>query len=412
MVLSVKRHRDPAGLLRAIAAVMRCAPKEHFTPMPWFPMVDPIPLPAPVWLFKLLHIVTLALHFLTVELLLGGLLLATVISGWARSGPGRTAAAGLARRMPILMTYVINFGVPPLLFAQVLYGRGIYTSSVLIGMWWIAVIPLLMLCYWLLYRFAARLEAGKTGWWLGGLAWLVAAAIAKIYTANMTLMLRPEAWPGMFEATAAGVLLPTGDPTFFARWVFMLAGGLVAGGLWMIYLSGRSTFTAEEQGTLGSIGGKVAAVAALVWVAAGWRALALQPSAVPVGLEQPLYAISSWAWLAVAAIILLLGATAGFSAMRNQLMSWGAAVVLFLGMATLTVVRDGVRDLTLLSKGYDVWDRVVVTNWGVVGLFLLLFVVGLGAAGWLISVAARARKIPETVAAPAAAAARATGGVA
>jgi len=24
------------------------------------------------------------------------------------------------------------------------------------------------------------------------------------------------------------------------------------------------------------------------------------------------------------------------------------------------------RDLTLLSKGYDVWDRVVVTNWSVV----------------------------------------------
>ncbi len=28
------------------------------------------------------------------------------------------------------MTYVINLGVPPLLFAQVLYGRAIYTSSV------------------------------------------------------------------------------------------------------------------------------------------------------------------------------------------------------------------------------------------------------------------------------------------
>ena len=32
------------------------------------------------------------------------------------------------------------------------------------------------------------------------------------------------------------------------------------------------------------------------------------------------------------------------------------------------VYRDGVRDLTLLSKGFDVWNRTVVTNWGVVGL--------------------------------------------
>ena len=62
---------------------------------------------------------------------------------------------------------------------------------------------------------------------------------------------------------------------------------------------------------------------------------------------------------------------------------------------TLTVYRDGVRDLTLLSKGFDVWDRAVVTNWGVVGLFLVLFVAGLGVVGWLISVVARAQKPME-----------------
>jgi hypothetical protein len=62
---------------------------------------------------------------------------------------------------------------------------------------------------------------------------------------------------------------------------------------------------------------------------------------------------------------------------------------------TLVVYRDGVRDLTLLSKGYDVWDRVVVTNWSVVGLFLVLFVAGLGVVGWLVSVVARASKVME-----------------
>ncbi len=59
---------------------------------------------------------------------------------------------------------------------------------------------------------------------------------------------------------------------------------------------------------------------------------------------------------------------------------------------TFTVYRDGVRDLTLLSKGYNVWNRAVVTNWWVVGLFLVLFVAGLGVIGWLVSVVARAKK--------------------
>ena len=99
-----------------------------------FPAVDPIPLPAPIWLFKLLHIVTLALHFVAVEMLLGGLLLAVLFSLF-RSSPGSLVIArALARRLTVVMTYVINLGVPPLLFAQVLYGRALYTSSVLIGL--------------------------------------------------------------------------------------------------------------------------------------------------------------------------------------------------------------------------------------------------------------------------------------
>jgi len=63
-----------------------------------------------------------------------------------------------------------------------------------------------------------------------------------------------------------------------------------------------------------------------------------------------------------------------------------------------TVYRDGVRDLTLLAKGYNVWDRAVATNWWVVGLFLVLFVASLGVVGWLVSVVARARKVMEAAA--------------
>ena len=95
-----------------------------------FPAVDPIPLPAPIWLLKLLHIVTLALHFVAVEMLLGGLLIAVGLS-LSRNPAARVTARALARRLTVVMTYVINLGVPPLLFAQVLYGRALYTSMML-----------------------------------------------------------------------------------------------------------------------------------------------------------------------------------------------------------------------------------------------------------------------------------------
>jgi hypothetical protein len=123
---------------------------------------------------------------------------------------------------------------------------------------------------------------------------------------------------------------------------------------------------------------------------------------VKAGLAaHPLYKFAGFAgygWGILVLIAVLLAAFAGFARISpglSGLLSWSAVLLAVLVEITFTVFRDGVRDLTLLGKGYDVWDRVVVTNWGVVGLFLVLFVAGLGVVGWLISVVARAQKTME-----------------
>jgi hypothetical protein len=368
-----------------------------------YPAVDPIPLPAPVWLMKLLHVVTLSLHFVAVEMLLGGLLLAILLSLLGSSANAHTTARALARRLTIVMTFVINLAVPPLLFAQVLYGRALYTSSVLIGVYWIALIPTLILVYWLLYKFSARLERGQSAWWVGLIAWLLAGGVARVLSTNMTLMLRPEAWRNMYAASAMGAYLPTGDRTLEPRWLMMLAGGLLIGGLWLVYLAGRSTFTAEEKRFVAGLGGKVAAGFGLVYLAAGLWAAHVQPEAVKIGLthgvaNHALYRYEGFAgygWIALVVVAVLVGAIAGFGKIAAGWLGWAGVLTAVLVEIMLTVYRDGVRDVTLLSKGYDVWDRAVATNWGVVGLFLVLFVAGLGVIGWLVSVAARAQKTME-----------------
>ncbi|HET6206031.1 MAG TPA: hypothetical protein VFD98_04430 [Terracidiphilus sp.] len=364
-----------------------------------FPAVDPIPLPAPIWLLKLLHIVTLALHFVAVEMLLGGLLLAVVLSLFRNSAPSLVTARALARRLTVVMTYVINLGVPPLLFAQVLYGRALYTSSVLIGAYWISIIGLLTLTYWLLYQFSGRLDKGRSAWWIGLAAWVLAGSIARLLSSNMTLMLRPEVWRQMYSASSAGIYLPSGDPTLFPRWLLMMCGGLFVGGMWMVYLAARSTFATEEKRFAGKFGGAIAAIFGVAYLLAGVWAASVQPAAVKTGLTtHALYKFAGFAgygWLALVVVAILLGALAAFSKFSAAWLSWAGALVVLLIEITLTVYRDGVRDLTLLSKGFDVWDRAVVTNWGVVGLFLVLFVAGLGVVVWLISVVARAQKPME-----------------
>jgi len=203
----------------------------------------------------------------------------------------------------------------------------------------------------------------------------------------------------MYSASAAGKFLPTGDPTLEPRWLLMLAGGLFIGGLWMVYLAARSTFTADEKRFVAGIGGKVAAVFGIVYLAAGLWAAHVQPEVVKAGLaSHPLYKFAGFAgygWLALVVVAVLLGAFAGFGKIASGWLAWAAVLVVVLTEIMFTVYRDGVRDLTLLSKGYDVWNRVVVTNWSVVLLFLVLFVAGVGVIGWLVSVVARAKKVME-----------------
>ena len=371
-----------------------------------FPAMDPIPLPAPVWLFKALHIVTLGLHFCAVEMLLGGLVAALWLNLTGRlAGAGErgrlklNASASIAKRLPVVMTYVINLGVPPLLFAQVLYGRALYTSSVLIGVYWLGVVFLLMGCYWHVYRFNMKTEAGTRAWPMALVAWGLALSIAMIYTTNMTLMLRPEVWSEMYTRSAFGTHLPPHDPTVLPRWLFMVVGGLTGGGLWMIWLAARRTIEPKVRSCLSATGGRLAMVAVLVQIGLAYTVYKAQPAAVQSGLNGNLvYGMAGYVWLGGAALVFLLAAWNGVSKKTGAASGWLALVIGLITVLAMAVYRDGIRDLTLLGKGFDVWQSRVETNWTIVGLFLFLFVAGLADMGWLVSVLLRAKPVSEKVA--------------
>jgi hypothetical protein len=131
----------------------------------------------------------------------------------------------------------------------------------------------------------------------------------------------------------------------------------------------------------------------------GFRALWAYPSEIrQAALAAPLGSLAAYGWLATVAVMVLAGLVLARSAPPRKpcrLLPLTAALTTFLNIACMVLIRDAVRDAALLARGFDVWDRQVATNWGVVGLFLVLFVVGLGAMGWLIKVVATARKERE-----------------
>ncbi len=114
------------------------------------PHVDPMPLPGPVWLFVALLLVVFTLHVAAMNSALGGGLWAlwNYLRGrHAQHEYSRRLANELSQMLPTFLAFTVTLGVAALLFVQVLFGNFLYTSSILIGSFWLLVIPLVMVAY-------------------------------------------------------------------------------------------------------------------------------------------------------------------------------------------------------------------------------------------------------------------------
>jgi len=193
------------------------------------PDVDPLPLPGPVWLFKFLLLFTFTLHLVAMNCALAGGVAAVLnaIRGRSPLHPfSRRLAAELSRMLPTFLAMTITLGVAVLLFVQVLYGNLLYTSSILIGVFWLSVIVLVMAAYYSYYYFEARREtAGAIA--AASIAVLCLLCVAFIFSNNMTLVLTPARWLAMYRAHPDGLSLNLAERTLPPRYLHMLVGSVV-----------------------------------------------------------------------------------------------------------------------------------------------------------------------------------------
>jgi hypothetical protein len=365
-----------------------------------FPGVDPIPLPAPVFFFKILHIAMLTLHFYAVHILLGGMIIGGIAALKAKiSGEKdlKTVSDLIIGRLPIVMAFVINFAIPPLLFTQVLYGRALFPSTVMMGLWWFAIIILVLLAYYLLYISQKRMESGKTWWGISLTAYPLAAMVAFIYSNTMTLMLRPDAWAAMYEKHPGGFQLPSGDPTIIPRWIYMLTASIAIGAAALIVLSLKKTISPSVSTKLRRIFGWLAASFVLIQGLAGYWVFSAQPEKVRDELTSSSY-IKTTIFLWGAGLLILFSAGI-ITALKNRSRSVLIPVILLaaglINIASWVMIRDSIRDITLRLKGFDVWNRSISVNWSVIIFFLALFVAVIAASGWMAAQVFRTGKNKE-----------------
>ena len=187
------------------------------------PTADTIPVH---WLwFQVLLIFTFFIHMILMNFLLGGSLLTV----WdILTGKLEKRATG---SIPTLVALTVNFGIPPLLFIQVLYGHLFYSSSVMLAVPWILVIPILILAYYGAYLFVNKSASAP----LFSKAALVFTSLSLLFVAfmlvnNNTLAIRPELW-GTYFKNPGGWNLNLGEPTLLPRYLHFVVAALGIGAL-------------------------------------------------------------------------------------------------------------------------------------------------------------------------------------
>jgi hypothetical protein len=117
----------------------------------------------------------------------------------------------------------------------------------------------------------------------------------------------------------------------------------------------------------------------------GSQPVAVQSPVLGSGLGQ----ILSYTWCAAVALAFVLALVLAWKPVVPLV--YLTALPALVAVGSFTVVRDLVRDATLVTKGFDVWKSAEHTNWPLVWIFVVSLVVGLAFTAWLGTVVAGSR---------------------
>ena len=327
--------------------------------------------------FQFLLMLTFPLHLFAMNAMLGTALTAFICH--LRPGrPSQELSHELAKALPFLVAFTINLGVAPLLFVNVLYGHLLYTSTVLMGLFWLAVIPILIVAYYLAYIYDFRFKK------LGNLAMyavltvlLLLMSVGFIFSNNMTLMIFPASWSRWFT-TPGGTLLNLADPTLLARYLHMMTGALAVGGLCVALYSS----TVLKRGTAVSEAGKKMGMLIFTWLTAlqvlvgSWFLLTLPGEVMKRFMGNNMFATGL-----LAAGILLAIATLITGYQRKVMVTLWLTVPL---VYIMSFMRDSVRT-GYLAPYFDVTTVPSNTQWSPLIFFLLTLVLGIVVVVWMLS---------------------------
>jgi hypothetical protein len=326
------------------------------------------------WLHLLLTFTTF-LHFIAMNIMLGTGFIAFATPFW-RGSKALPLNSHIAKTLPYSIAFTINLGIAPLLFLQVLYGQFLYTSSVLMAVYWLAIIGLLIVSYYVAYLY--RLINDKSG--LGRLyisaALLLLLFVAFLFCNNVSIMQMPEVWHQYFS-DRTGSLLNFTDPALIPRYLHFIASAVAFGGLGIaLYFEIRKRRGATDSEEWIKLGCNWFMVATIINFGFGFWFLGALPEAAynPATLNGKIFVL-----LIAGSIATIIPSVALAQAARII----PATIWALLSILLMTLARDSLR-LTYLKSYLNFSDMPYVPQYSPFIVFLLAFIGSIYLVVWML----------------------------
>ena len=329
-------------------------------------------LAAPLWLLNALHLLTLTLHFVAMNFLVGGILIA--IHAGLRKRWDDPTLQKFARTFPAAMAATITLGVAPLLFLQLIYPRQVYSAAIVSGWFWLNVITAVIIAYYAIYRAAGKWSVPALVLALAGLVY-----VSLVYSSVFSMAERPDLIRQLYAQDQSGRVWNPQAGDYVLRWLHMILGAITVGGFFVGML-GRNEPAAYQLGKQYFVIGMVlASLAGMAYL------LSLQPI-LAAFMKTPAI------WVLTVAVLLSLSSLHFFSK-RNFCVS---GTMLFVSMLGMVYARHVVR-LLQLSGQFDPSSVRIAPQWGPFAMFLICFVIALAVVAHMLRLFFAAKEKPEGV---------------
>jgi hypothetical protein len=335
------------------------------------------------WLHLLLTFTTF-LHFIAMNIMLGTGFIAFALPFW-RGNNAMPLNSHIAKTLPYSIAFTINLGIAPLLFLQVLYGQFLYTSSVLMAVYWLSIIGLLIVSYYAAYIYLLVEDKNGMGRLFISTALLLLLGVAFLFCNNVSIMQMPEVWNRYFS-DRTGWLLNLSDPALIPRYLHFIASAVAFGGLGIaLYFEIRRRRGSNDGEEWIKLGCNWFMVATIINFGIGFWFLGALPEA----------AYNSATINGKIFFILIAGSVATIIpsvALAQAARIIPATVWALLTVLLMTLARDSLR-LTYLKSYLDFSNMPYVPQYSPFIVFLLAFIGSIYLVVWMLKKVWNARGV-------------------